>query len=58
MAEGGWLAPAMFVVAFGFIFTGFPVAFALGGTALIFAALGVQFGFFDWGLLIDTKHFL
>jgi len=51
MAEGGWLAPAMFVVAFGFIFTGFPVAFALGGTALIFAALGVQFGFFDWGLL-------
>ena len=51
MAEGGWLAPAMFVVAFAFIFTGFPVAFALGGTSLIFAALGVQYGFFDWGLL-------
>ncbi len=51
MADGGWLAPAMFVVAFLFIFSGFPVAFALGGTSLIFAALGVWFGFFDWGLL-------
>ncbi len=51
MGDGAWLAPAMFVVAFGFIFTGFPVAFALGGTALFFAALGVQYGFFDWGLL-------
>ena len=51
MGEGGWLAPTMFVVAFAFIFTGFPVAFALGGTALIFAALGVAFGFFDWSLL-------
>ena len=51
MSEGTWLAPAMFVVAFAFIFTGYPVAFALGGTALAFAALGVQMGVLDWGLL-------
>jgi len=41
----------MFVAAFAFIFSGYPVAFALGGTALVFAALGVQLGFFDWALL-------
>ena len=51
MSEGTWLAPAMFVVAFALIFTGYPVAFALGGTALAFAALGVQMGVLDWGLL-------
>ncbi len=45
------LAPAMFVVAFLLIFTGFPVAFSLGGTALIFAGVGVAFDVFDWGLL-------
>ena len=46
-----WLGPAMFVVAFGLIFTGYPVAFALGGTALIFAFIGVATGFFDWALM-------
>jgi len=49
--SGSWLAPAMFVVAFALIFSGFPVAFALGGTALAFAALGVALGHFDWALL-------
>ena len=29
----GLLGPLMFVGAFGLIFTGFPVAFALGGNA-------------------------
>ena len=51
MGDVSPLAPAMFVVAFALIFTGFPVAFSLGGTALIFAALGVAFEVFDWGLL-------
>jgi tripartite ATP-independent transporter DctM subunit len=41
----------MFVVAFALIFSGYPVAFALGGTALIFACVGVLTGFFDWPLL-------
>ena len=45
-----WLAPLMFVVVFAMIFVGYPVAFALGGTALAFAALGVQLGYFDWHL--------
>ncbi|MCG8459864.1 MAG: TRAP transporter large permease subunit, partial [Holophagales bacterium] len=48
---GEWLGPIMFVAAFGLIFTGYPVAFALGGTALAFAALGVELGYFDWALL-------
>lgn len=45
------LAPMMFIVAFGLIFTGYPVAFALGGTSLIFAAIGISMGYFDWGLM-------
>ena len=47
----GWLAIALFVGAFILIFGGYPVAFALGGSALIFAAIGVELGYFDWGLL-------
>lgn len=49
--SGDWLAPLMFVVVFVLIFTGFPVAFALGGTALLFAFAGVSAGYFDWALL-------
>ena len=47
-----WLGPLMFIAALVLIFTGYPVAFALGGTALLFAFLGVEFGFFDWHLLL------
>ena len=49
--SGDWLGPLMFVAAFALIFCGYPVAFALGGTALAFAGIGVYFGFFDWALL-------
>ena len=45
-----WLAPLIFVAVFLVIFIGYPVAFALGGTALVFAAIGVQLGYFDWHL--------
>lgn len=45
------LAPLMFLVVFVIIFTGYPVAFALGGASLFFAAIGVQMGYFDWHLL-------
>ena len=41
----------MFVVVFLFIFMGYPVAFSLGGTALLFAFVGVGLGYFDWALL-------
>ena len=45
------LGPLMFVGAFIFIFTGFPVAFALAGTALIFAVIGVQMDILSFDLL-------
>jgi len=45
------LGPLMFVVAFIFIFTGYPVAFSLGGTALFFAFIGVGLGIFEWTLM-------
>src|SRR5690606_39003715 len=48
--EGVW-GPAMFVAVLVLIFSGFPVAFALAGTALIFALLGSLAGQFDWVLL-------
>ncbi|MFV1979991.1 MAG: TRAP transporter large permease subunit [Rhodothermia bacterium] len=50
--EGEFLAPLMFAVALILIFSGYPVAFALGGTALIFAFAGVELGFFDWHFLL------
>jgi tripartite ATP-independent transporter DctM subunit len=42
----------MFASVFALIFLGYPVAFALGGSALFFAALGVQMGLFDWHLFL------
>ncbi len=45
------LAPLMFVMAFALVFSGYPVAFSLAGTALAFAALGVSLGLTDWGLM-------
>ena len=51
MSGGEILAPLMFLVVFLIIFSGYPVAFALGGASLFFAAIGVQLGFFDWALL-------
>ncbi len=48
--EGLW-GPAMFFVVLLLIFSGFPVAFVLGGTALGFAALGALAGRFDLALL-------
>lgn len=41
------LALVMFVVVVGVLLLGFPVAFTLAGTALIFAVIGVAFGSFD-----------
>src|SRR3990172_8504996 len=41
----------MIVALCGLLLTGYPVAFALGGTALLFAALGYLFGVFSPGFL-------
>ena len=38
------LGPMMFFMAFLFIFWGFPVAFTLGGTALIFGSVALWMG--------------
>lgn len=48
---GAVWGPLMFLGALGFIFTGYPVAFALAGTALLFAVLGSMAGVFDMILL-------
>jgi len=47
-----WLAPLMFAVALILIFSGYPVAFSLGGTSLIFAIIGVSTGYFDLHLML------
>ncbi|MEZ6002586.1 MAG: TRAP transporter large permease subunit [Planctomycetota bacterium] len=49
MTDSPWWI--MFVVLFALIFSGYPVAFALGGTAVAFAFLGVHCGFFTWTYL-------
>ncbi len=45
------LGPLMFVVTFVLIFSGYRVAFVLGGIALLFAFIGVEVEYFDWDLL-------
>lgn len=47
-----WLAPVMFLFVLVFIFSGFPVAFALGGTSLLFAVLAIFMGILDWHFLL------
>ncbi|MDT8340055.1 MAG: TRAP transporter large permease subunit [Longimicrobiales bacterium] len=49
--NGAVWGPLMFLGALAFIFTGYPVAFALAGTALLFALLGSLAGHFDLILL-------
>lgn len=51
MMPEDYLGPLMFVAALLLIFSGFPVAFALGGVALVFAFVGVEMGLFDLYLL-------
>ncbi len=41
MPDNEWLALAMFVVFIALVFTGFPVAWVLGGLAVIFTALAI-----------------
>ncbi|MEO1137359.1 MAG: TRAP transporter large permease subunit, partial [Pseudomonadota bacterium] len=48
----GWLDIAMVVVLCAMLIAGYPVAFSLAGTALIFAVLGLMFGVFDISYLI------
>lgn len=47
-----WLAPLMLLTLLVFIFSGYPVAFALGGVSLLFAWIGIQFDLFPWLLML------
>jgi tripartite ATP-independent transporter DctM subunit len=51
VALGEYLDLIMFVAVVGLLLTGYPVAFALGGTALLFALLGHAVGVFDVAFL-------
>ncbi|MFA5538664.1 MAG: TRAP transporter large permease subunit [Gemmobacter sp.] len=44
---GEILSGLMFISIIGFLMMGFPVAFTLAGTSLLFALVGMQFGVFD-----------
>ncbi|MBT3792853.1 MAG: TRAP transporter large permease subunit [Rhodospirillales bacterium] len=46
-----YMALGLFAVTCLFLLGGFPVAFTLSGTALLFAAIGAVFGIMDFGLL-------
>jgi len=48
---GEILSVAMFLATIGAVLVGYPVAFTLAGTALIFAALGMATGVFDPAIL-------
>ncbi|MEO1636530.1 MAG: TRAP transporter large permease subunit [Cyanobacteria bacterium J06631_9] len=42
-----WLGPAMFVGALALLSIGYPVAFSLGGVAILFSIIGIALGVFD-----------
>ncbi|MEO1684334.1 MAG: TRAP transporter large permease subunit, partial [Cyanobacteria bacterium J06631_12] len=42
-----WFGPAMFAGALALLSLGYPVAFSLGGVAILFGLLGIVFGVFD-----------
>ncbi|MEM8682133.1 MAG: TRAP transporter large permease subunit [Pseudomonadota bacterium] len=46
-----WMAFLLFAAVIGLLLAGFPVAFTLGGTALVFAGVGVITGSFNEALL-------
>ena len=50
------LALIMFVAMFFVIFCGFPVAFVMGGTGLVFAGIGWLLGVFPLNSLSNMAH--
>ena len=51
-----WVAGLLFVTVVLVLLAGFPVAFTLGGTALLFAAAGILGGSFNEALLIGLPN--
>ena len=52
VVPNAWLGPLMFLGALALIFSGYPVAFALGGVAVLFAIVGVERWLFYLTLLL------
>ncbi|MEM6445767.1 MAG: TRAP transporter large permease subunit [Cyanobacteria bacterium J06642_2] len=46
-AIADWLGPSMFAGALVLLSLGYPVAFSLGGVAVLFAGIGIALGIFD-----------
>jgi len=51
-----WVAALLFITVIIFLLAGFPVAFTLGGTALIFAVAGMMGGSFNGALLSSLPN--
>jgi tripartite ATP-independent transporter DctM subunit len=51
MLEYGLMPPLMFAVMVIFLLFGFPVAFTLAAVGLLFGAIGVSMGYFDFGFI-------
>jgi tripartite ATP-independent transporter DctM subunit len=51
-----WVAGLLFVTVILVLLAGFPVAFTLGGTALIFATIGILGGSFNEALLLGLPN--
>ena len=51
-----WVAALLFVTVVLVLLAGFPVAFTLGGTALIFAGIGILTGSFNEALLLGLPN--
>jgi tripartite ATP-independent transporter DctM subunit len=51
-----WLGILMFVGFFLLLLTGYPVAFCLAGTALVFGVIGLAIGAFDVNLLLTLPN--
>ncbi len=47
-----WLGPILVLVVLGLVFSGYPVAFAIGGASVVFALLGLAAGYFDAAFLL------
>src|SRR5210317_1869677 len=51
-----WVAALLFITVILVLLAGFPVAFSLGGTALIFAGIGIISGNFNEALLLGLPN--
>ena len=57
MTDGDWLSLWMFISFILLIFSGFPVAWVLGGLAVIFTAVGMIAGIdFGWDIAISWDY--